>query len=399
MKTYKFRISTQQKVKLSADVEKFNKLADKLSCPRAVLNTECVSVATSPHHKTNTIVDISWHLPHTKFHDCELTVSTIIAGDYTFIGAIHYDSKSDMTDIIPFVDTVKFEDSYTPTCDECNTGRKRKITYLVQSNVDASILQIGSSCMRDFCGYSAANLLNALKFSTKFSNIGSNYQFDPMLQTSKMVEYGIKEIFMLANAVIRVYGWHPGRSETHIPTSDVVKQICNQPESKEGAYWLTKVQEYNKTNTDENIANEISKWIRTDTSSSDYMSQLRRVINMGTVSTNHFNMICSAVNSFKNSIKWKLEAQSAYNNNYVGVVGERMVFELRCIETKIFNNEYGESTLYKMIDKEDHLFVWFSSSALKIPKDAFLRVKGTIKKHEEFNHAKQTVLTRVARVK
>jgi len=402
MQTYKFRISETQKAALAADVKQFNKLADKLGCPRATLTESEATLAKDPHYKADGIKDITWHVPQIKFFDIELTGGFVVAGDYTFVGSIHYSTVDKETTVTMLGSSVpnRYKDSL-PTCDHCNTKRKRKITFIMESNVDGSMMQIGSTCLKDFLGYDVSDLIRALKFCTKFSNISGNYPHTQNTRIKKTVihQYGVHEILMLTNAVIRQFGWHTKQSDTHVSTVDVVSRICGNPEGHEAEFWLKKVNENRDNTTDAHMANAVVKWADESQSNSEYMHTVHSVISGGTVTTRQFGILCSAVNSYKNFVKSKLEAEHKFNNEYVGTVGKRMEIEVKCIDSRNIEGYYGTTTLHKMIDMDNHLYTWFSTSDLEIPDNRFIKVKGTVKKHEIFNHVKQTVLTRVSKVK
>jgi len=407
MQTYNFRITEDQLTKLNKDIVKFNKIADKLNCAHATLTTKDASLGVDPHHKVNTIKDMSWHLPQIKFFDCELSSDTVSAGDYEFVGAIeYYKSIEEVTFVKLTNDSIpeSYENSL-PTCDHCNTKRKRNTTFVLRSKVDGSTVQVGSTCLRDFLGYEASDLIRALRYMTKFTNVTKNYLYAPMTSTTgrfhdkQARQYGVREILMLTNAVIRIFGYHTASSETHIPTAQVVATMCEDPESKEGAFWLSKVNENRLDMTDSTMANEVVKWAEEDTSNNDYMYSVRSCLNAGTITSFRFGILCSAVGSFRAAVKRKIENSSKYNDAYVGTVGKRQEFEVKCIDIKEFNNHYGTTILYTMVDRENHVLTWFSTSDLEIPEDRFIKIKGTVKKYQVFNDIKQTVLSRVAQVK
>jgi len=407
MQTYNFRITEDQLTKLNKDIVKFNKIADKLNCAHATLTTKDVSLATDPHHKVNTIKDMSWHLPQIKFFDCELSSETVVAGDYEFIGVIeYYKNKDEVTFVTLSNNNIPEEYSNSlPTCDHCNTKRKRNTTFVLRSKVDGSTVQVGSTCLRDFLGYDASDLIRALRFMTKFSNVVAHYLYAPLTTTAgkfhdkQKRQYGVREILMLTNAVIRIFGYHTAKSETHVPTSQVVAKMCEEPDSKEGAFWLNKVNENRLDMTDSTMANEVVKWANEDSSNNDYMYNVRSCLNAGTVTEFRFGILCSAVGSFRAAMLKKIENASMYSDAYLGTVGKRQEFEVKCIDTKVIDSHYGTTILYTMIDTDNNVLTWFSTSDLEIPKDRFMKIKGTVKKHQVFNDIKQTVLSRVAQVK
>ena len=92
----------------------------------------------------------------------------------------------------------------------------------------------------------------------------------------------------------------------------------------------------------------------------------------------------------KNKEREQMGAQS----EYVGTVGERYTFPVKEIKLLTsFFNDYGEVFLYRFIDTDDNVLMWFASSKLK--DDNATAIKATIKAHNERDGVKQTILTRV----
>ena len=87
-------------------------------------------------------------------------------------------------------------------------------------------------------------------------------------------------------------------------------------------------------------------------------------------------------------------------NEYFGEVKEKVELELKVTTCKTGSSSYGWWELINFVDKDGRVFVWFTSTVNdrieESKKDgSFLKVKATIKKHEEYNDTKQTYLTRV----
>ena len=84
----------------------------------------------------------------------------------------------------------------------------------------------------------------------------------------------------------------------------------------------------------------------------------------------------------------------AGQSEYVGTVGERREFFVK--ETKLlttFFTDYGMTSLYRFIDEQGNVLVWFASSSLD--NTNVRKIKATVKAHTERDGVKQTTITRV----
>lgn len=86
---------------------------------------------------------------------------------------------------------------------------------------------------------------------------------------------------------------------------------------------------------------------------------------------------------------------------FFGTVGQKVQIELELVRTSSYEVRFakgmwGTTTNYIHImkDSDGHIFIWKTSKVLeKVEGERFV-IKGTIKEHGEYNHDKQTVLTR-----
>ena len=59
-----------------------------------------------------------------------------------------------------------------------------------------------------------------------------------------------------------------------------------------------------------------------------------------------------------------------------------------------FSGAYGWTNVYRFLDEHNHIFVWFTSKDIGLNKGALINLTGTVKKLQEYDGEKQTVLTR-----
>ena len=91
----------------------------------------------------------------------------------------------------------------------------------------------------------------------------------------------------------------------------------------------------------------------------------------------------------KKSEEQKLKAKS----EYVGLVGDRDIYSLTVKKIFTFENAFGISNIYSMVDKNNNVFIWKTGNS-NLNENETYSLSGTIKEHQEYKGTKQTVLTR-----
>lgn len=81
-------------------------------------------------------------------------------------------------------------------------------------------------------------------------------------------------------------------------------------------------------------------------------------------------------------------------SDFVGTVGERITFDAKVVGVYSFDTAYGTTMIVRMTDSDDNIFVWFATSYPDLERGDHVTLTGTIKDHDEYRGAKQTVLTR-----
>lgn len=79
---------------------------------------------------------------------------------------------------------------------------------------------------------------------------------------------------------------------------------------------------------------------------------------------------------------------------HVGEIKERIEFEASVEFTKEIDGFYGITTIIKLRDLDGNVFTWFASGWHDVKRGDRVSIKGTVKKHDEYQGVKQTILTR-----
>lgn len=80
-------------------------------------------------------------------------------------------------------------------------------------------------------------------------------------------------------------------------------------------------------------------------------------------------------------------------SEHIGHIGDKVDLEVTHIRTGYYDTQFGTTWVHNFKDAAGNVLIWKTSSCSGFEKDT-LRIKATIKAHDEYNGVKQTVLTR-----
>ena len=80
-------------------------------------------------------------------------------------------------------------------------------------------------------------------------------------------------------------------------------------------------------------------------------------------------------------------------SEHIGQIGDKVDMEVTHIRTGYYDTQFGTTWVHNFKDAAGNILIWKTSACSGFEKDT-LRIKGTIKAHDEYNGIKQTVLTR-----
>ena len=86
---------------------------------------------------------------------------------------------------------------------------------------------------------------------------------------------------------------------------------------------------------------------------------------------------------------------------HIGTVGEKEILDVKVVDAKFIDNEWGGTTLFIMATKDDQVIKSFSNSSIfnyflndkkELVENKFLKFNAVIKKHSEFDGIKETLI-------
>lgn len=95
-------------------------------------------------------------------------------------------------------------------------------------------------------------------------------------------------------------------------------------------------------------------------------------------------------NTIRDAVKAK---QPANPSKHIGAVGDKLELEVTHIRTGGYDTQFGYTYVHSFKDADGNILVW-KTAACSGFESTTLRLKGTVKDHDEYNGVKQTILTR-----
>lgn len=390
----------------AATAEKFGKINE-----RAAKKGFTGRLGITGEMVTQTTTDQSTGLNKTEvFYDAQITGEAPSYGGWTFLARIDTipagvaGEEAFTIATAPGVEHVDRSLVRAGECDHCGHNRARKQTMLVRNDETGEVVNVGSTCIKDFLGWDA-NVVFIFEDTAEreIEDIRSK-GFEPT--------YTVDTILAYAYAATRAFGWVPASAYDGRPTADWVRLGLGfyRPNDKERAA-LETLRAY-AAEANEKVAT-IKAWILSDDFSgqSTYVDNLKVAANLPSVTSKQIGLLASAPNAYARHLeteadrkareaRWAAEKSAKTASDYIAEVGAKKVLvEGKIDAIRYISGTYGTTTLYTILTNEGNVVKWFASSeALGDQEGREVKITGTVKKHEEYQGIKATVLTRCKEV-
>lgn len=278
------------------------------------------------------------------------------------------------------VEKISFSSGHVPSqytvdrsgCEHCCVNRPRSTTYVVKNDVGLH-MQVGGSCLKHYMGHrlpsTVSSYFNALNdLECGFSNA--------------IKEYDLSEVIGCALHWIENHGYEKGY------TPLAVSKIFADPElRKEFAAGMTIV-------TDHKDRVDAVLQFMLNMSGSDYATNVNSVAKNGYVSSRAFAFAVSAVQCYLADVRKKAVGGNV-NSVHLGEVGAKIKdIDATVVHIKYIDGAYDVTSIVNMVDSNGNVLVWFAAGYKEFEIGRSYKLSGTIKRLDEFNGTKQTILTR-----
>lgn len=343
------------------------------------------------------------HIERYVIVECEGTAKV---NGWIFAGTIDF---TDAGNIIRQATDIEVPERYRTAeceCEHCHSRRHRKQTYLVYNTETEEFKQVGSSCLADFTnGLSAEGVAGYIEMFDELiageAPSGSSYGGE---------YYLLKDLLIYAAEQVNKLGYHSSDyDDDSTRTTTWRNWAYDNAGYRLNKYQIEDVEEYrrrfnpNYSNPElASFVDEMVEYIKGIDPSSSYENNLKVIASSPYLTYKNLGYAVSMVpfyNRYLGKVKKAAEAESRRQkemvSEYVGSVGDRIDIQNPTVQFICsWSNMYGYTYRYKLTDSNNNVYMWDASNDMEEDTRNILSIRGTVKKHEEYNGVKQTWLTR-----
>jgi hypothetical protein len=310
---------------------------------------------------------------------------------YTFVTKIEHTEHGNMVKSMDSAVSMKFI-AYTPDCEHCKSKRRRKETYILKN--EEKEIQVGTECLKNYMTLMSVEYM-IMMAELEASVVEASSDVEGNSGPRRIEARSVKEVISTAIQCVRTYGWQPST-------------FCDFTELGTGGktwYHLTAKRDkdfhdYGITATDN--SNELAAAYIEETLATKqdniFMHNIQVILKQDYVSYKEVNMIASCAKQILNAEAVRKAAVNK-TNEFIGEVGKRIELEVTVDKRIGFDTNYGHSVMVIMSDVDGRQVKTTSTGCFSsVQVGDKVKIKGTIKKHDEYRGTKQTVLTRVKEI-
>lgn len=320
-----------------------------------------------------------------RFYDIDISGTAKISDGWELIGKIDHNTSGNIIKLMNMYNKHiiphRFYSS-EPVCEHCNTRRRRKTTCLVHNTITGEWKQVGTTCLKDYTGIDS-------EIVAMFSSFVDEAEKSGFTGKRHEVYYPVKEVLVLSSKCIEGRGYHKwdpygGEMSTkeEVYNNLVHIRIVNIPEDSK----------YYKE------ADEALEWIRSTTEDNNYLNNLKSIANSEYVKDVNLGIAVSLIQAYHNHLEREAKKSQDIdesNSKFIGKTGDKLTIDVKvaaCVTG--WDGLYGYTWLYKFLDEDGNVYIWYSSKGLDLSEIMVTKLSGTVKNHTTFKGINQTVLTR-----
>lgn len=386
---------------LNMSIEKLNRRAKKLNCMPILLkydNPHTLEYQVDPWTGADLMTPLV-----VEMVDATITYEIPIIPGYSFVASLDMFQDEDGSSevLVSSVPGKKVPEFYMLTdeigCDHCGYRRRRNSSFLLHKAETDEYKEVGSTCIKDFMGHDPRGFL--LFAAIKFGDIVSALYDDedqPGLGERGTAAFKLEGFLAMTCAVVERFGWmSKGRAyeEDLTSTCEIVLENFNSddlitPEIK------VHVSDFNTER-----AGKVAEYFEDlDAGDNDYLVNCQKIANLGYVPLKYAGYASSMVAGYERHLRELVELENELPSEHVGEVKERLKdISVTCLFSKVFDSDWGTSTLYMFQDESGNIFkTFYSGCSWEAYIGGIYLLTGTVKRHGEYKGKKETMLSRCA---
>lgn len=302
-----------------------------------------------------------------------------VKNDWQLVALIgHYDNGN----VITPVNNADVPDMYRtaePVCQHCNMKIARKYTTVIRNITSGDYKQVGRSCLLDYTHGLSANMVRDFENILDLFNDKKQKDKEDYVPADEIL-VDVYELWTTSYNIIRKHGYQEKipRSKKR-STVDRVVYILNNGDK----CYNTKKGE------------EISAWLLANKKDTVEINNFKTLAKERYIRQCDISLAVKAAAFFVKIERYNEKRRN--NSSFQGNVGDEISFEVAYTKlTSSFVSKFDKDktiNVYELQDTNGNIYVWFTGYNKLNTGDKGYTIKGCVKKHDEHNGVKQTVLS------
>ncbi len=321
---------------------------------------------------------------------------------YTFIARLdHNVDTSGESNLVYSMPGEELPDQYrdaAANCDHCKWRRNRKDTFILRKDATlqeaSSLIQVGRTCLKDFFGHDPAEVARRLAYIVKLHDECREATGPAYVNDRRHID--TEEFLSFVSKAIREHGWVSGsaawQNKDLVSTKDIALDEMF-PYAVDGRTKTWHV----PTNADRETADKALVFVKTmDPTKSDFNFNIVQIAKMLVIDSKAAGTAAAIIYCYNRHLEneeKKAAAPDLSGSEYVGEEKERLTLDVTILGSRLYNGDFGSYYVTRMLDAAGNLFVSFGSYREDV--DSKVTIRGTVKRHQEYNGVHQTILNRV----
>lgn len=326
---------------------------------------------------------------------------TAIMNNWEFIASVEHTKNGNIFTGVQGVEVPERYYTGNPVCENCNSNRYRKYTYIVRNKETGEFKQVGKSCLKDFTHGMSAEAVT--QYTSLFDTLIEGEAPDPGYHAEHYLSK--EEYLAYAAETIRHFGYirtnDGGRSTAsrameyyeaargRAITRDYLEQLLDEMKSVNFNYESPETVQ---------LVKEALDWVGCQSEDSNYIHNLKTVCGLDYVTYRNFGLLASLFPAYNRDLEKVAKRKAVFDaesgSEYVGEVKDRITVKVRSVKcVTSWETEFGITRIYKIIGEDGNVYTWKTGKFID-EESADMSIIGTVKAHTEFRGIKQTELTR-----
>lgn len=371
---------------LREKIAEMNRKAAKLGCEPITLNVGVPYIVTRKHEFTG------FETKET-FYPVEVSGVAPKLNGYVFVAKLEPTENGNLVKCNVGETAPAWAWSRDMDCDHCHTKRYRTETFIVRKGNEYVLL--GRNCLADYLGGKSPEAIARMAewdVSLREALDDDWYGYRGTPSSENIVSF-----VAMCNAVARCVGFVTRKMVDEGKASGLTtaeRTWWMSLDAKEYSDFVKDHPSFNISQDDYSFAETCLAYGKNITEDNDFARNLRVACASDVVDNRSKGIVAAVIPAYLRNVARQNEVKNQPTSNHIGSVGEKVAADVKVTFVKYLHGDYGVTTMISMVDGLGNVIVWFASGEYNVEAGDFFRIRGTVKKCDEYRGVKQTILTR-----